>query len=93
MQRMLTKFKQKAHLTVVLSLILFFLLFILQNTEQVQVAFLFWTISLSRAFILLITLFLGIIIGIIAAIGKKKIKALHPLYQTTARHPCFKKKF
>jgi signal transduction histidine kinase len=92
MQRMLTKFKQKAHLTVVLSLILFFLLFILQNTEQVQVAFLFWTISLSRAFILLITLFLGIIIGIIAAIGKKKDKSTPPTLPNDSETSMLQKK-
>ncbi|QJB55101.1 HAMP domain-containing sensor histidine kinase [Pseudodesulfovibrio sp. zrk46] len=75
MPRVLTKFRHKTHLAVTLSLILLFLLFLLQNTEQVQVAFIFWTISLSRAFILLVTLLLGITIGIIAAIGKLKHKS------------------
>jgi len=75
MPKNLTNFKKTIHLGVTLSLILLFLLFILQNTEQVQVAFIFWTISLSRAFLFLITLLLGISIGIIAAIGKLKYKS------------------
>ena len=75
---MLTKFRQKTYLAVIISIIFLCLLFILQNTEQVQVAFLFWTISLSRAFILLVTLLLGISIGIIAAIGKQKGKNTPP---------------
>lgn len=78
MQSIFKKFKQKTYLAVIISIILLCLLFILQNTEQVQVAFLFWTISLSRAFILLVTLLLGISIGIIAAIGKQKGKPTPP---------------
>ena len=45
-------------------------MFIIQNTEQIQIAFLFWTIPISRALVLLGTLLLGILIGSIATIMK-----------------------
>lgn len=72
MRALLAKVRQKVHLAVTLSLVLLFLLFLLQNTEQVQVALLFWTVSISRALILLVTLLLGIIIGIIATFGMQR---------------------
>jgi|GEM_PF-3346342 len=92
MQSMFKNFRQKTYLAVILSIILLCLLFILQNTEQVQVAFLFWTISLSRAFILLVTLLLGISIGIIAAIGKKKGKITPPTSPNDSETTKLKKK-
>lgn len=41
-----------------------FTVFILQNTEVVQIRFLFWQISLSRVVLLLGSLFIGVIIGL-----------------------------
>lgn len=76
----------------VLSLVLCFLLFIIQNTEQVQVAFLFWTISLSRAFILLVTLLLGVSIGLIAGIGTKKGKKTLPRPQVDSEKATLRNK-
>lgn len=84
MKELLAKIKQKVHLTVSLTLALVFLLFILQNFEQTQASFLFWTISIPRAVMLLGTLLLGIIIGVIAMIGKQAQKNL-PLRQLTVK--------
>ncbi|TIH20260.1 sensor histidine kinase [Marinifilum sp. JC120] len=68
MIKFLTKVRQKSYLAVIILIILFFVLFIIQNTEQIQIAFLFWTIQISRALVLLGTLLLGILIGTIATI-------------------------
>lgn len=78
MKTILVKIKQNVHLAVTTALVLFFLLFILQNTEQVQVAFLFWTISISRALLLLATLLFGVVIGIITTFKKKIEKRTLP---------------
>lgn len=39
--------------------------FILQNTEIVEISFLFWTISISRALVVLLVFIIGIIVGAI----------------------------
>ncbi|WP_320176177.1 HAMP domain-containing sensor histidine kinase [Maridesulfovibrio sp.] len=70
MLRLLTKIRHKIYLAVIILIILFFVLFIIQNTEQIQIAFLFWTIPISRALVLLGTLLIGILIGTIATIVK-----------------------
>lgn len=47
--------------------------FILQNTEIVEISFLFWTISISRALMVLLVFIIGIIVGaIIKDIGARK---------------------
>ncbi len=38
-------------------------LFVLQNIEQVQVSFLFWSISMSRVIMLFFVISMGIVIG------------------------------
>ncbi len=48
---------------IIITLMILILLFVLQNIEQVQVSFLFWTISMSRAIMLLLVLLIGIVIG------------------------------
>ena len=53
-----------------------FTLFILQNTEIVEISFFFWNFSLSRVVLLLGSLFIGVLIGLFigleAAVRKKK---------------------
>lgn len=39
------------------------LVFVVQNTQVVEVKFFFWTLSMSRALILLITLGIGLVGG------------------------------
>ena len=54
-----------------------FTLFILQNTEVVEISFFFWKLSLSRVILLLGSLFMGMLIGLFigweAATKKKSI--------------------
>ena len=47
----------------ILVLLAFLFLFILQNTQVVEVKLLFWKISMSRALMLLGTLLIGVITG------------------------------
>jgi uncharacterized integral membrane protein len=41
-----------------------FTLFILQNTEVVEISFLFWKMRLSRVVLLLGSLFIGVLVGL-----------------------------
>jgi uncharacterized integral membrane protein len=50
-------------------------IFVLQNTQVVEVRFLFWTISMSRALILFATLAIGLIGGWLLTFPKRR-KAL-----------------
>ncbi len=54
-----------------LALLALFLLFIFQNIQQVEVSFLFWTISTPRALLLFAALSIGIIIGYLLAQTKR----------------------
>jgi putative membrane protein len=56
------------HFKLVLSLVLagLALIFILQNVAVVEIRFLFWTISMSRALFMLFMLAIGFIVGWIA---------------------------
>ncbi|MGD8471832.1 MAG: LapA family protein [Desulfobacteraceae bacterium] len=47
-------------------------IFVLQNTQVVEVRFLFWTISMSRALILFATLAIGLIGGWLLALPKRR---------------------
>ena len=50
-------------------------LFIAQNLEVVEITFLAWTISLSRAIVVLVIFFFGLIIGrITKGLGARKVK-------------------
>jgi len=48
---------------IILIVIAFVLIFVMQNTQVVEVQFLAWKISMSRALMLLGTLFIGLISG------------------------------
>ncbi|WP_243545643.1 sensor histidine kinase [Pseudodesulfovibrio tunisiensis] len=86
------KIKQKAHLAVSLILALLFLLFIFQNFEQTQISFLFWTISIPRALLLLSTLLLGVSIGVISMAGKRASKIISPTSTSDHKNLELKKK-
>jgi putative membrane protein len=47
------------------------IIFVLQNTQVVEVRFLFWTISMSRALILMGTLAIGLIGGWLLTLPKR----------------------
>ncbi|MCJ2163344.1 MULTISPECIES: LapA family protein [unclassified Pseudodesulfovibrio] len=72
MENALSKIKQRVHIVLTVFLTTLFILFLVQNTEQVQVAFLFWSFSTPRALLLLATLFIGIIIGLLTVMGRPK---------------------
>ncbi len=48
---------------IILIVIAFVLIFVMQNTQVVEVQFLAWKISMSRALMLLGTLLIGLIAG------------------------------
>lgn len=50
-------------LILILSLIALGALFIVQNVETVELSFLFWTISMSRALMFVFLLIIGVVIG------------------------------
>ena len=49
---------------VIIILLSVFMIFILQNTQVVDIKFLFWQMSLSRVILLLGSLFIGILVGL-----------------------------
>ena len=49
----------------IISLLSVFMVFILQNTQVVDIKFLFWQMSLSRVILLLGALFIGVLVGLI----------------------------
>ena len=60
---------------VILSFVLLFLvvLFTLQNTDVVEINFLFWHPSMSRALLIFIVLGIGIVVGLlVAGLSRKK---------------------
>lgn len=57
----------------VILLLLLVVIFTLQNSEQVNINFLFWHVTLSRALMLFLVLAVGMLAGwIFATIGQKK---------------------
>ena len=56
--------------TVIIVLLALVVIFVLQNTEVVEVRLLAWTISMSRALMILATLLIGVVAGLLAR-GRK----------------------
>lgn len=48
---------------VILILVGFLLIFLLQNTQVVEVRFLLWKVSMSRALMLFVMVFVGFFVG------------------------------
>ena len=68
---------KKFKIIVIVVLLLLALIVILQNTESVETKFLFWTLTLPRAFLLFLAFLSGFIAGLLAVIrfdGKSKKK-------------------
>ncbi len=55
------------HWIVILALMLFLIIFTVQNYEVVNIQFLFWSFSTSRAIVIFATLVMGIAIGWISS--------------------------
>ena len=65
----------KTKTVIILVLIILFFVFLLQNTEVVQLKFLFWKMEMSRIIFFPLTLLVGIIIGyVLTKVGKKNEK-------------------
>lgn len=62
---------------IVLIILVFFTIFLLQNMTPVDVQFLFWKVTTSRAVILLATLFIGCLVGLLLGwkLFRKKAKS------------------
>ncbi len=78
--RFLAKIRSKIRLLASITLATVFLIFLIQNIEHVQVSFLLWSISIPRALLLLLTLSIGIAIGVLTVLGKR-----HSMVPRTAR--------
>jgi putative membrane protein len=57
---------------VLIIIAILFAVFILQNTQVVEVRFLFWGTEASRAIVLLVTFFLGLVAGWLSGWKQKK---------------------
>jgi uncharacterized integral membrane protein len=55
-------------------LVLLIVIFVAQNTQMVEVRFLVWSISMSRALILISTFLLGVILTLLLRTSKKRKK-------------------
>jgi len=55
---------KKVKTAVVITLLSIFMIFILQNTQVVDIKFLFWQMSLSRVILLLGALLIGVLVGL-----------------------------
>jgi uncharacterized integral membrane protein len=59
--------------------VLLFLIFVLQNTQVVEVKFIAWTVSMSRALLLLGTLVVGLVLGwLFKALTSRKARSSTP---------------
>lgn len=56
----------------VVILLVLFAIVILQNSQPVTLKFLFWTVTMPRAILLLVSLSVGIIVGIFWALSRSK---------------------
>jgi len=58
---------------ITLILVALVIVFVFQNTQTVEVRFLVWTVSMSRALMLLLTLLIGIVVGWLVGRPKRKV--------------------
>lgn len=57
---------------ITLILIALVVVFVIQNIQTVEVRFLVWTVSMSRALMILLTLLIGIVVGWL--VGRPRLK-------------------
>jgi putative membrane protein len=57
---------------IVLFFIVLVVIFSLQNSEMIEVKFLFWKLSMSRVLIILGSFFIGLFVGILVSLKRKK---------------------
>jgi uncharacterized integral membrane protein len=64
-----------AKAVVAIGFLIVFTIFVLQNTEIVEITFFFWRFSISRVLVLLLSLAVGCLVGIVIGwemFGRKK---------------------
>ncbi len=66
--------KNKMRKTFIGILIVLVIVFVAQNTEVVQVRFLFWTVSMSRALMFMCTFLIGVLLTLLLKVSIKKRK-------------------
>ena len=59
---------------IIVLLFIFTVIFTIQNVQTIEVNFLFYSVTLPRAFVLLITLLVGIAIGMLLKLDSSKPK-------------------
>jgi uncharacterized integral membrane protein len=59
-------------LILVMILLLLFAIAVLQNTQPVSLKFLFWSVSMPRAILILISALVGLVLGIYFSVRAKK---------------------
>jgi uncharacterized integral membrane protein len=69
----------RAKIIILLILLILFTIFVTQNTEQTIMNVFFWTVEMPKIVLLIITLVIGVVLGLIAVTAfsnsnKKKIK-------------------
>jgi uncharacterized integral membrane protein len=57
----------KAKVIILLILIVLFTIFVLQNTQIVQIDFLFWSVAMSAIMLISLMMLIGVIAGFIIA--------------------------
>lgn len=61
-------------LVLVMILLLLFAIAVLQNTQPVSLKFLFWSVSMPRAILILISALVGLVLGLYFSVRSKKNK-------------------
>lgn len=64
----------KTKVIIIILLAVLLIVFVLQNTEIVNVNFVFWDLSIPRALLLFVCFAMGLIIGLIIPSSRKKKK-------------------
>jgi uncharacterized integral membrane protein len=59
-------------LILVMILLLLFAIAVLQNTQPVSLKFLFWSVSMPRAILILISALIGLVLGLYFSVRAKK---------------------
>jgi uncharacterized integral membrane protein len=59
-------------LVFIMILLLLFAIAVLQNTQPVSLKFLFWSVSMPRAILILISALIGLVLGLYFSVRAKK---------------------
>ena len=68
----------KTKIAIIIVLIILLIIFVLQNTDKVDVKLWFWDISLPAALLLFVCFAIGLIVGLILPASAKKGKDAEP---------------